>query len=128
MDFLEYSLTNFAADGNSLEINDNVTSTVNFIDGAPNYVVDEGNKNCIKNEGNQLIRGSCATKMGDYFIDSGELLQVIVLKYLISPKDFTSRNKVESLLSFKIAYTVKDGFITGITIAKFARASSLIAS
>ena len=117
-DLEEVRFTNFAVDGLSVETHDVLETLCKFIDGKINYCATVDNKHNIKNDRYQLIGGSNAACIGNYYIDTNLLLMAGVSSELLVPKDFASDKKVEQLFSYptisKVDNEIQEGNIIGL--------------
>ena len=100
--------TSFATDGVSVETHDIMLALCEFLDRKNEYCAAVDNKHNIKNDRYQLIGGSNAGTMGNYYVDTNLLLMAKVSAELIAPKDFASDKKVEQLFSYKCLNKVNE--------------------
>ena len=68
LDYVRF--TNFATDGVSVETSDILLSLCEFLDGKHNFCAAVDNKHNVKNDRYQLIGGSNAATIGNYYIDT----------------------------------------------------------
>ena len=117
LDYVRF--TNFATDGVSVETSDILLSLCEFLDGKHNFCAAVDNKHNVKNDRYQLIGGSNAATIGNYYVDTNLLLMSHASSELIVPKDFASDKKVEELFSYNTIEKVDNCFsnsaISGIT-------------
>ena len=117
-DLVNVRFTNFATDGVSVETSDILQTLCEFIDGKIDYCAAVDNKHNVKNDRYQLIGGSNAATIGNYYIDTNLLLLAEVSSELIAPKDFASDKKVEQLFSYntlnKVDEQIQEGNIVGL--------------
>ena len=110
--------TNFTTDGVSVETYDILQTLCQFLDGKIEYCAAVDNKHNVKNDRYQLIGGSNAATIGNYYIDTNLLILAEVSSELIAPKDFASDKKVEQLFSYatlnKVDEQIQEGNIIGL--------------
>ena len=68
--------TNFATDGVSVETSDILLSLCEFLDGKKNFCAAVDNKHNINNDRYQLIGGSNAATIGNYYIDTNLYIEI----------------------------------------------------